>query len=233
MAGLMFVDDILGAVSLIYMAFESILGPVVANALVFIIGIYFFAIFYEFFFERLSKREIFTVEMRDAPITYSYADFSFNQIFRFLLKNVLVFPLMASVLTAFTTIFLIFLSKDQSVQNIASISFAVVVVVRILAYTHEKLAKEVAKLLPFSLLTIVLTNPTTFAQSDLIARGNELLASAGSLIPLLLAFIAIEIIIQLVMQMRKISMPQEEEEQGADAPIRKRARRAKAAEDEE
>jgi len=232
MAGLMFVDDILGAVSLIYMAFESILGPVVANALVFIVGIYFFAVFYEFFFERLSKKEVFTVEMRDAPITYSYADFSFNQIFRFLLKNVLVFPVMASILTVFTTIFLIFLSKDQSVQNIASISFAMVVVVRILAYTHEKLAKEVSKLLPFALLTIVLTNPTTFAQGDLIARGNQLVGASGSLIPLLLAFIAIEIIIQLVMQMRKISLPQEEG-QGEKEPAGRRARRAKPAEEEE
>ena len=198
-------DDIFGFISLIYKAAEVVLGPISASAIFFIIGIYIFAIFYDFFFERLSRKEIFKIELKAINLEYSYTDMSFGQIFRFLVKSIVFFPILASIITVFTTIFLILMSKDQSVQIIASISVAVVMVVRILAYTNERLAKEVAKVLPFALLTVILTNPTTFAESDLINRGNQLINSANSLIPLFFTFIAIEIILQPLMQLQKLA----------------------------
>lgn len=197
--------DALGTISLIYKVFEGIFGTISANAIFFIIGIYFFAVFYDFFFERLSKKEIFKIELKAINLEYSYTNMSFGQIFRFLIKSIVFFPILASIITIFTTIFLILMSKEQSVQTIASISVAVVMVVRVLAYTNERLAKEVSKVLPFALLTVILTNPTTFAESDLITRGNELLASANSLIPLFFTFIAIEIILQPLMQIQKLA----------------------------
>jgi len=205
MVSLPIFDDTLGAISLIYKAIEVILGPISATALFFIIGIYIFAIFYDFFFERLSRKEIFKIELKAINLEYSYTDMSFGQIFRFLIKSVVFFPILASVITIFTTIFLILMSKDQPVATIASISVAVVMVVRVLAYTNERLAKDVAKVLPFALLTVILTNPTTFAQADLITRGNELIASANSLIPLFFTFIAIEIILQPIIQIQRLA----------------------------
>ncbi|MFH0927477.1 MAG: hypothetical protein V1822_02760 [Candidatus Micrarchaeota archaeon] len=230
MAGFFIVDDSIGAISLVYKAFESLLGPITANALFFIAGIYIFVIFYDFFFERLSRKEIFKIELKAINLEYSYTDMSFGQIFRFLIKSIVFFPILASVITVFTTIFLILLSKDQPVETIAAISMAVVMVVRILAYTNERLAKEVSKILPFSLLLIILTNPTTFAQSDLLTRSNQLIASANSLIPLFFSFIAIEIILQPIVQLQKLakspappifaSMQKKEEQEQSEPKIK-------------
>lgn len=221
MANYFIVDDTLGAISLVYNVLEAMFGSISASAIFFIIGIYIFALFYDFFFERLSRKEIFKIELKAINLEYSYTDMSFGQIFRFLIKSVVFFPLLASIITIFTTIFLILMSKDQSVQTIASISVAVVMVVRILAYTNERLAKDVSKVLPFALLTVILTNPTTFAESDLINRGNELLASANSLIPLFFTFIAIEIVLQPLMQIQKLSkapIPTIEEKKQPEEP---------------
>jgi len=205
MIDLAFLQYVLGFISTLYSWLQNILSPIPATAIFFIIGIYVFAIFYDFFFQRLAKREILKIELKAINLEYSYTDLSFGQIFRFLIKNVVFFPILASIITIFTTIFLILMSKDQPVETIASISVAVVMVIRILAYTNEPLAIEVAKILPFALLVAILTNPTTFSQSDLISRGNQLIASASSLIPLFFTFIAIEIILQPLMQIQGLA----------------------------
>lgn len=198
---------LLEAISLIHGAFAYMFGSVIATALFFIAGIYLFAIFYQIFFERLARKEIFQLEMPSLNLEYSYADVSFGQIFRFLAKSLVLFPLLATLITISTTIFLIFMSKSQPVQSIASISIAIVMAIRLLAYTNEKLASDLAKVLPFSLLTVILTDPATFSIGGLSARAGELAGAVGSLIPLFFAFIGLEIAVQLFLQFQKLTIP--------------------------
>jgi hypothetical protein len=199
------VNQIMIIVSSFYSQMEAIIGQIPATALFFIVGIYIFVHIYDIFFNRLSKKEIFHMELKSISVNQRYSDASIGRIIRFLIKNILFFPVLALMITVFTTVILIVMSEGQSVSAIASISVAIVIVVRILAYTNERLANEVVKLIPFALLIAIITNPSSFAQEELIIRGNELVASANSLIPMFFTFIAFEIVLQPIMQLRALA----------------------------
>ncbi len=199
------VNQVMTIVSSFYSQMEVIIGQIPATALFFIVGIYIFVHIYDIFFNRLSKKEIFHMELKSISVNQKYSDASIGRIIRFLIKNIFFFPVLALMITVFTTVILIVMSEGQSVSNMASISVAIVIVVRILAYTNERLANEVVKLIPFALLIAIITSPSSFAQEELIIRGNELVASANSLIPMFFTFIAFEIVLQPIMQLRALA----------------------------
>jgi hypothetical protein len=206
--------DTVEMVSKLYISGDQFFGTVIWQSIVFVVGIYCFTIFTGFFLERLSRKEVLYLENSKNPlISDSYSDHTFKIIFRYFIKNLVFFPLMAVVLTAITTIFLIIMSKNQPANTIAAISVAIIIVIRILAYTNEKLGIEVAKMLPFALLTVVLTDPSTFAQDDLIIRINQLRHISTSVLPLFFVFIVAELIIQPLLKMKQMFSQTEEEKE--------------------
>lgn len=209
-----YASDIIQIVSMIYGEGELLFGSVIWQAIVFVVGIYGFTIFTGFFLERLSRKEVVYLEDEKKPLRIedSYTDHTFKIMLRYFLKNLIFFPLMAVVLTAITTIFLILMSKNQPANTIAAISVAIIIVIRILAYTNERLGIEVAKMLPFALLTVVLTDPSTFAQDDIILRLNQLRYISTSVLPLFFVFIVAELIIQPLIKMKQMISPKKEGE---------------------
>ena len=62
---------------------------------------------------------------------------------------------------------LIFLTRNFAIPELLATSFVLVVAIRFTAYYSEDLSKDVAKMLPFAILGLVVVNPTFFNYEDI------------------------------------------------------------------
>ena len=116
--------------------------------------------------------------------------------FLYLLEYIIVMPFLILFWYIIFALVLLFFSEDLSVEQILLLSAAVVGAIRLLAYYKHDLATEVAKLLPLTILGLMLLSPgflniSRFVES--IGQIPELLLSIGYI----LAFIVcLEIILR-------------------------------------
>lgn len=131
-----------------------------------------YALFIWKFCKFLSKRDIFSLNLKQ----YNRSEHpQFEKLFAMLLYTVefiVILPFL--VLTWFTvlSLFLLIFSESPNVQQILLISAAIIVVVRITAYTNRNLSEEISKILPLNFLGIFLLNPN-FSISNIIGRFSE------------------------------------------------------------
>jgi hypothetical protein len=82
--------------------------------------------------------------------------------FLHLLKVMAVYPPILFIWFALLAVVISFLGKNQSTDGILLISMALISTVRVTAYYSEDLSKDLAKMLPFTLLGIFLVDQSYF-----------------------------------------------------------------------
>jgi len=107
-------------------------------------------------------------------------------------ERALLFPVISFLYFAVLATALIVMAKTQAVGQILLFSMATVVGVRVTVYLSQSMSNDLAKLVPLSLLAVVLVDPGYIKLSDVWLRFQE----AANLWPLLgryfLLFIALE-----------------------------------------
>ena len=78
--------------------------------------------------------------------------------FLYLVEYIIILPFMIFVWFSIFTLFLILLTESGDVAQLLLLSAAIIAAVRITAYYSEDLSKDLAKLLPFTLLAAALLN---------------------------------------------------------------------------
>ena len=138
-------------------------------AMTFIIGTVIYAIFIFNFYRLMARKEIFKLDLD----RYNTTRFPFlRKIIRRIIhvfQYVFFLPIVVFFWFSVLTILLIFLSKSQPIENILRVSISIVSAVRITAYYTEDLSRDLAKMLPFALLGILLVDITFFSFSDSIS----------------------------------------------------------------
>jgi len=114
-------------------------------------------------------------------------------------EYILILPFLIFVWFSIFTFFLILLTESMNVAQILLISVTIIGAIRMLSYIPnygEALAKEVAKLLPFTLLAISILNPDFFDIERIITHINELSGLFNNIIIYLLFIIILEIVLR-------------------------------------
>ena len=138
------------------------------------------------FYQNLSKRKPFHFKISDRPgFVGRFGRFS---------ENAVVFPVVSFLYFAVLATSLFVLAKSQSVHQILLIAMSVVVAVRVTVYLSEAMSNDLSKLVPLSLLGVLLVDPGYLTLRQAGARIGE----AMDLWPLLgryfLLFIALEVV---------------------------------------
>ncbi|MEM4389394.1 MAG: hypothetical protein QXG98_01910 [Candidatus Micrarchaeia archaeon] len=135
----------------------------------------------------LQNRDIVRVDTRVQP----GAPFRRVRIFLraavFFLKYLILFPLYAAVAFIILALTLLLISPSQNYELVIALSSSVIAATRLLAYYDERIAHEVIKLIPLTLLAAILLSPhtiLTFSLSPAAIPLPPLLASAAFLIAL-------------------------------------------------
>ncbi|MFH1786328.1 MAG: hypothetical protein ABH829_01590 [archaeon] len=133
-------------------------------AYVFAIAIY--AIFIFKFYRFLGRKDVFSIDLAKHSNTRFAGAKKFFSVVFYVLKYLILFPLVVFVWFAFLALMLIFLAKSGTVEQIMLISVSLVGAVRVCAYYDEDLSKDLAKLLPLALLGVFIVDRSYFNFSN-------------------------------------------------------------------
>lgn len=119
-------------------------------------------------------------------------------------KYFFLFPFVAVLFFLGFSLILISLTKTESynISNVLSLSFAIVLTIRITAYYTEDLSKDVAKMLPFAVLGVFLVDSTYFSFDALIERISLIPENINLILQFLIMIIIVEWILRIVLSFR-------------------------------
>jgi hypothetical protein len=90
--------------------------------------------------------------------------------FFYFLEYIIILPIVVFIWFCGFTIFLMLLTENMPLQTILIISATIIVAIRMTAYYKEDLAKDLAKLLPFTLLGVSITQLGGFNFENIITQ---------------------------------------------------------------
>ncbi|MEK6842747.1 MAG: hypothetical protein AABX84_02930 [Nanoarchaeota archaeon] len=114
----------------------------------------------------------------------------------YFLEYIIILPFIIFFWFGILTIFLISLTENLEINTILIISATVVASIRMTAYYREDLSREFAKLIPFTLLAISLTDPGFFNIERIITQFGQIFLSFGQISGYLLFIIIVEVILR-------------------------------------
>lgn len=172
--------------------FQGLIFPL----LVYTLLIAAYGIFVWAYYKSVSKRDLFKLEVRDHRKQWRVR-------IGYVLKYLILFPVLVFLWFAALTIILFFLSKSQSVQNILLLSMAMVAAARITAYYKETLSEEISKILPLAVLGIFVIEPAFFSLSLTVSRFYEVASLTGLLFNYLLFTVILEFILRVLLTVKQ------------------------------
>ena len=206
----------LGAViSESYNSFLSLLPSWAQNfiglfLLVFLVFIY--AVFVWKFYRFISKKNIIELNLNqynrtEHPVFAKLIAGGF-----YFLEYIIILPFIIFFWFATFTLFLIFLTENLEINTLLIISVIIIAAVRMTSYYNEDLSKDVAKLLPFTLLAVSIINPNFFNIERIFSHFNEIPNFFGNIMYYLSFIIILEIILRFFDFLFSLFGLEEEEE---------------------
>jgi len=142
------------------------LGPLV----IFSLGMVAYAVFVFHFYRYLARKDIIELDLeKHNRSELAWLKKTISVIF-YMIQYVVLFPIMAFFWFGILVLLLTFLAKNQTLESILLISMALVAAVRITAYYHEDLSRDLAKMLPFALLGVFLVDISYFSLETALAK---------------------------------------------------------------
>jgi len=114
----------------------------------------------------------------------------------YFLEYIIIFPFFVFLWFLAFTFFLILLTKGLEVQTILMISAIIIISIRATAYYKEPLSRELAKLLPFTLLAVAMTEKGFFNFEEIFGRFTQLPLFFENILQYLLIIIILEIVLR-------------------------------------
>ena len=115
----------------------------------------------------------------------------------YFLEYIIIMPLLIFFWFALFTIFLILLTEGIEIPGLLIISATIIAAIRMTAYYKEELSREIAKLLPFTLLAIAITKPNFFNLNRIITHLVSIPSYLPQIFIYLLFIVALEIILRI------------------------------------
>ena len=182
-----------------YQLVISTLPPIFQNfvnlfLIVFIIFIY--SVFIWRFHKFIAHKNIFGLNLNKYNLSEEPAMQKFLHGSFYFLEYMIILPFIILFWFGILAVFLISLTENLEISAILIISATVVASIRMAAYYREDVAREIAKLLPFTLLAVSLTNPGFFDISRIISQFSQIFLSFGQIAGYVLFVVTVEFILR-------------------------------------
>lgn len=163
-----------------------------------VILVFVFTLFVWHFYRFMSRKNVVGLNLVERNPLENSLLYKLLGGFLYLLENVIISPILVFIGFSVFTVFLILLSDSLGVKNILIVSALVIAVVRMAAYYNENFSKELAKLLPLTLLAISLYNPLSLSEKfgQIITSFSKLPTFADKIFVYLGFIIILEILLR-------------------------------------
>lgn len=122
---------------------------------VYVLGMAVYAVFIFKFYRFVAGRDIFNIDLSRNDVSGVPVLRDFFSLIWYVIRFIVLFPAFAFFWVAILTVMLAFLSRDRELSQILVISLATVSAVRVCAYYDEDLSRDLAKILPFAVLSFL------------------------------------------------------------------------------
>jgi len=187
-----------------YSLFQSVLTPIIGETylqlFILTIGLFFYAVFVWYFYKTLSKRDLFKIDLDkyNLPGIKHRTLGKVGSILAYILKYGIIFPIYIFIWFLVLSLFLLILTEEAVVNQILLLSIVVVSTVRITSYFKEDLSNDLAKLIPFALLAISLTDANFFEIETTIGRLVEIPILWSQILEFMIFSIVLEWILRIL-----------------------------------
>ena len=176
----------------------------------FIIGIGIYSIFVWYFYRFISKRDclpafFYPLSVKHKPEIKKIVIASISQ--------AVVFPIIIFVWFIVLAFFIFLISKEMPFEIALFVSMAIIAVVRILSYYREDAAKEVAKMIPYAILSVLLTSaalysdPNFFSEKQLSSIPDNFVEHFEQIITAIIVVTIFEYVFRLSFMVKRKLLP--------------------------
>ena len=166
--------------------------------LIYVLGMSVFAIFVFKFYRFVAARDVFALNLgRSEGLSFRWMR-SLLHLVLYVVKYLALFPVFAFFWFAVLTVILAFLSKDQTFSETLLIALVTVSAIRVTSYYKEDLARDLAKILPFAVLSVILINASFSSVSDSLDRLRMAGDYSETILYYLVFLIALELVLRLL-----------------------------------
>lgn len=169
----------------------------------FSLGMVAYGIFIWHFYRLISRREIVSLHLNK----YDTDGRKITSIMVYIIKYVIVFPLVITAWFFVYSLFMFFLAPGIEQDFVFLVVISLVVAIRIAAYYKEDLSRDLAKMVPFALLGIFLVNTSLFTIDQLLARLDNFIPFVGKIATFVLFAIGVEAILRILFLIKRRIIP--------------------------
>jgi len=176
----------------------------------FIAGIAIYSLFVWYFYRFISQRNALTIFFRRYN---KQENLSKTTIIIHSIMYIILFPIIIFVWFTVLAFFIYIIAEGMPLFIAIFISMTIIAVVRILCYYREDAAKEVAKMIPYAILSFLLTsiaiyaNPNFLLDKDLHSVPNTFIANIEEIITAVLLISAIEFTFRILWYVKRRFRP--------------------------
>lgn len=177
------------------------------DLLSFSLGMVAYGVFIWHFYRFIAKREIIAL-----PLTkYQTDGKKITSLGVYVIKYLIAFPFLITAWFIVYSLFMFFLAPDISGDFVFLIVISLVVAIRISAYYKEDLAKDLAKMIPFSLLGVFLISTSIFTIDQFLIRLDSFIPFIGKIFSFILFAMGIEAVLRVLFLIKRKFIPVAEE----------------------
>ncbi len=115
----------------------------------------------------------------------------------YLLEYIIILPFLIFFWFLIFTLFLLLLTENLPINTLLIISATIIAAIRLTAYYKEELSREIAKLIPFTLLGVSLVSSNFFDISRVISQISEIPQFMSQILSYLIFIVALEIVLRI------------------------------------
>ena len=172
--------------------------------LIAIIAVAVYSGFVFMFYRALAKKDLLTLDLSKYADDFSGKVKKYLRSVLFVIQYIIVIPILIAFWTLVIAVILTLLSESTDHARNALIATSLVGAVRILAYFTEDLSRDVAKMLPFTVLGVFLVNSTSIQWNQFVDLLNNLPELGKSFLLSVLLLVIIETLLRIIFIVRRI-----------------------------
>lgn len=178
--------------------------------LLFVIGIAIYSLFVWYFYHFISKRDFLPKSFYPTSI----GDMAKPKLLvLYGAAYIVIFPAITFVWFIVLAFFVFLISKDMPFEVALFVSMSIIAVVRILSYYREAASSEIAKMIPYAILSFLLTSAAVFADPNFFTEKQlnsipvKFMEGLGGIISAMIVVTIFEFIFRVVFIVKRRFFP--------------------------
>lgn len=174
-------------------------GRLVLNLLIIVVLIFIYSVFIWKGYKFLATKNLIELNLNKYNKTESQGLYKIFSIIFYFIEYILITPIIIFIGFLIFTLFLTLLGEGLEASKILIVSAAIIAVIRMTSYIPNKgedLARDLAKTLPFMLLTVLLLNPNSLQINNIFESFTGITTIAYQALIYILFITILEIIMR-------------------------------------